>query len=357
MSLEKFNPNDLGLSNGNFAGLPFTYEEAELVIIPIPWDVTTSYLPGTSRGPQAILDYSTQLDLYDFDYPQLWRRGIFMKPISKTVLTKNDELRKKAAAYIGFLEKGGDPIKSIKWKNELDEVNKGCLWLKNWVKKEVRKCWMDGKKVVLLGGDHSTPLGYLELLASAHPGFGILQIDAHADLRPAYEGFTYSHASIMYNAMKVKNISRLVSVGIRDICDQEVQMAKNSDGRILPFYDHILRREILKNPKQNWKKWCKNIVAALPEEVYISFDIDGLRPEYCAHTGTPVPGGLDIQEAYMLINAVVKSGRRIIGMDLNEVSLGGGNIEKNPALEYNANTGCRLLYKMMLAFLASTGEK
>lgn len=356
MSLEHFNPNDLGQANGNFAGLPFTYNEAEIVIIPIPWDVTTSYMPGTSRGPQAVLDYSTQLDLYDFDYPNLWQRGIFMKPISKLIQAKNDGLRKRAEAYIQFLEKGGTLEKNKKMQSELNAINQGCEELKTWVKKEVNKCWKDGKKVVLLGGDHSTPLGYLELLAEKHPGFGILQIDAHADLRIAYEGFTYSHASIMYNALQLSGIERLISVGVRDICDEEIDIAKKSDGRILPYYDHIIRREMLKDRKQTWHKWCKNIIAALPDEVYISFDIDGLRPEYCPNTGTPVPGGLDMQEAYMLINQVVKSGRKIIGLDLNEVSLAGGNVSKQPALEYNANVGTRLLNKMILAMLASNPQ-
>ena len=101
-----------------------------------------------------------------------------------------------------------------------------------------------GKKVVLLGGDHSTPLGYYEALASQHENFGILHLDAHMDLRIAYEQFAYSHASIMYNALKLPQISKIVQVGIRDFCEEEVGVVKSENGRVLVHTDSDIKKQL-----------------------------------------------------------------------------------------------------------------
>jgi agmatinase len=210
----------------------------------------------------------------------------------------------------------------------------------------------EGKLVAVLGGDHSTPLGLLDALAARYEGaeadgFGILQFDAHADLRAAYEGFEFSHASIMYNALKIKPVQRLVQVGIRDICEAEARLADESNGRVTIFYDAYLQEERLNGTP--WKKICKKIVANLPQHVYISFDIDGLDPKLCPGTGTPVPGGLEFEQACYLIKYVVKSGRRIIGFDLNEVAPG-----TDP--DWNGGVGARLLYKLCNWMAVSQGK-
>jgi agmatinase len=176
----------------------------------------------------------------------------------------------------------------------------------------------------------------MHALADQHEEFGILQIDAHADLREAYEGFTYSHASIMYNALKLKQVKRLVQVGIRDIAESEVELVRSSNGRIITFYDTMLKDALYKGA--SWKKQCKKIIAQLPQKVYISFDIDGLDPKLCPGTGTPVPGGLEFEEALYLIRALVNGGHKIIGFDLCEVAPGNS--------QWNGNVGARLLYKL-----------
>jgi len=213
-------------------------------------------------------------------------------------------------------------------------VNDAGTDLKKWVKTEMLKI-IDSKKLpALLGGDHSTPLGFMEALADQHKSFGILQIDAHCDLRNAFEGFTYSHASIMYNALQIKQVERLVQVGIRDYCEEEMKLIESSNNRVVTFFDADLKNFSYNG--MTWQKQCELIVKQLPQKVYISFDIDGLLPNLCPNTGTPVPGGLEFQQAVYLLNAVVESGRKIIGFDLNEVAPGKD--------EWDANVGARMLF-------------
>jgi agmatinase len=331
-----FDPNALGDSQGGVYGLPFTVDEAQVVIVPVPWEVTVSYRAGTAEGPEAIRDASLQVDLYDPDLPDAWRMGLAMEDNDEKVAKLSQELRPQAAAYIGWLEEGQPTASSAQHAVALPAITKQGLELLNYLKQKTGAYLDAGKGVVLLGGDHSTPLGYLHALAERHEEFGILQIDAHCDLRPAYEGFEYSHASIMYNALKLPQVKKLVQVGIRDLCQQEAEMVEHSQGRIAMFHNRFLSDE--RFAKKSWKKVCGKIIAQLPQKVYLSFDIDGLDPKLCPGTGTPVPGGLEFEEALYLIRSVVRSGRTIIGCDLNEVAPGD--------TEWNAIVGARLLYSM-----------
>ncbi|MBA4077191.1 MAG: agmatinase, partial [Cyanobacteria bacterium PR.023] len=170
-----------------------------------------------------------------------------------------------------------------------------------------------------------------------HDSFGILHIDAHADLRDAYEGFTYSHASIMFNAIKEPTLTKLVQVGIRDYCEMESDLVASSDGRIVSFYDRDIKTKMFEG--MSWMHICQEIVSQLPDEVYVSFDIDGLDPKLCPNTGTPVPGGLEYEQALYLVRMVAESGRVIIGFDVNEVAPGDED-------EWDANVGARLLYRL-----------
>ena len=199
----------------------------------------------------------------------------------------------------------------------------------------------EGKIVGLIGGDHSTPLGFIQTLADRHDSFGILQIDAHMDLREAYEGFTYSHASIFHNALQLPSVKKLVQVGIRDFCDAEFERSQ-SDTRIDTHTMGMIRGK--KFDGINWSSYVDQLVESLPEKVYISFDIDGLDPNFCPNTGTPVPGGLDFYEATFLIKKIVAAKKEIIGFDLSEVA-GLGN-------DWDGNVGARILYKLCGAILS-----
>jgi len=182
----------------------------------------------------------------------------------------------------------------------------------------------------------------MQALAEKHTSFGILHIDAHADLREAYEGFEFSHASIMFNALKIPQIKQLVQVGIRDYCEAELQLIQ-SDQRITTYFDRDLKYQQFEG--KAWSVICNQIINKLPEKVYLSFDIDGLDPKLCPHTGTPVPGGLEFEQALYLVEKLVNSDRKIIGFDLNEVAPGND--------EWDANVGARLLYRLSNMCLVS----
>ncbi len=339
--LSSFDPNSVGVKSNTIFGLPFTEEDAQLVLLPVPWEVTISYRDGTSRGPEHVYEASLQIDLYDSDMPDAWKKGIYMPMPDKDLRMKSDYERQCAQLIIRHLEDGGKIEDNEQLHQKLKEVNQTCGEMVNWVYERTSSLLKKGKKVGLLGGDHSTPLGFIKALAEQHGDFGVLQVDAHADLRNAYEGFTYSHASIMYNVLKeVPQVSKLVQVGIRDYCDEEVVMIRQNPERIATWFDKDIKERQYEG--SNWKTICDNIVADLPKKVYISFDIDGLDPKLCPNTGTPVPGGFELEQVNYLFKRLVASGREIIGFDVNEVSEG----EHNSADSIDSIVGARALYKL-----------
>jgi agmatinase len=342
--LSTFNPNDLGNPNLNIFGLPFTEDDARLVILPVPWEVTVSYNAGTARAADHIFTASLQVDLFDPEMKDLWKQGIYMRPTDKKILTKSDFLRKEAELYISYIAQG-DIVSDNKFMcKTLRDINEGSLFLNNWVYEQTKDLLEKGKLVAVLGGDHSTPLGFFKAIAEKNADFGILQIDAHMDLRKAYEGFNYSHASIMYNALEeIPQIKKLVQVGIRDFCDEEFDYMSNSAGRVVSFFDKDIKEKQYEG--EVWKNIVDEIVNQLPQNVFISFDIDGLNPKLCPHTGTPVHGGFEVQEIYYLFKKVVQSGRKIIGFDLNEVGVSHD--------EWDENVGARVLYKLCNILTAS----
>ena len=335
--IKSFDPNSPANANAQLYGLPFTVGEADVVIIPVPWEVTTSYGGGTSRGPEAIFDASFQVDLFHPEFPELWKRGIALDEMPKPLLAQSIALKKEAGKIIDLLSTGGTKKQKDKAAKALKHINRECEVMNEWVEERTAELLDTGKIVGLLGGDHSTPLGFYRALAERFKSFGILHIDAHMDLRQAYEGFTYSHASIMYNALALKPIQKIVQVGIRDYCAQENDVVKKEKGRVSVYRSAELRRQQFEG--STWKKQCDRIIEELPHNVHISFDIDGLDPTLCPHTGTPVPGGLAFEEATYLLSRLAQSGKRIIGFDLVEVS-------PRPKDEWDANVGARMLWHL-----------
>lgn len=339
LDLSGFDPNSVGLKSNNIFGLPFKEADASLVLLPVPWEVTISYRDGTSRGPENIFDASMQVDLYDPDVPNGWKKGFYMLPIDKNIKKKSDYLRQCAELIISHLIDGGVIEDNEQLRGKLNTVNDGGVMLTNWVQEMTATLLKAGKKVGLVGGDHSTPFGFIKALADIHPEFGVLQIDAHADLRKAYEGFTYSHASIMHNVIhEIPQVKKLVQVGIRDYCDEEIALSQTHE-RIVTYFDKDIKERQFEG--DTWKKICEEIVAQLPQKVYISFDIDGLDPKLCPNTGTPVPGGFELDEVFYLFKTLKKSGRELIGFDLNEVSTG-----QHTGDSIDSIVGARALYKL-----------
>lgn len=341
-AIQTFDPNAPG-SGKNLFGLPFTPENAQILVVPVPWEVTVSYKGGTVHGPASILSASQQVDLFDKNIKDAWKAGIAMSSISNDIVEENNRLRELAVQHINALEAGvtADPENPL-----LKKVNEGCENLNIFVKSTTSGYLREGKMVGLLGGDHSTPLGFIRALSERYDRFGILQIDAHADLRKAYEGFAYSHASIMYNALKLPAVNRLVQLGIRDFCEEEVEVIERSMGRIKTFFDEDIKARQFNG--KSWDSICDEVVKELPELVYISCDIDGLDPKLCPNTGTPVAGGFEFQQVVYLLKKLVTSKKKIIGFDLNEVAPGDN--------EWDANVGARLLYQLCNWMAVSQGK-
>ncbi len=332
--IENFDPNGVG-QQGKLFGLPFDQHTAEVVVIPVPWDVTTSFIDGTSLGPKSILDVSPQIDLFIPKIPDAWKIGLFMQPIDDAWLMKNKEARKKAEKYIAALEESSDELTKADIEGITLEINNLSIELNEWVEKQSQQILQANKIPVVLGGDHSSPFGLMRAISKKYSEFAVLQIDAHADLRPAYEGFEYSHASIMYNLLKLNNVIKLVQVGIRDYCEQEFEVME-SDPRIVTYYDEDLAQERFEGT--TWSTQVAQIIQSLPQNVYISLDIDGLEQQYCPATGTPVPGGLTYHQLMYLLNHLMISGKRILAFDLCEVSGANGM--------WDAIVGSRLLYNL-----------
>lgn len=334
MNLE-FNPNAAASKDAGIFGLPFTEEDAQIIIIPVNWELTVSYGSGTFSGPDAVLDASMQMDLHHHDYPNLWKRGIFLDEFPRHFKTLHAGLRRDARTVIEAIEDGSMYTHPNRYKEYYERIRKANEDVRYWLSNRVEYWKSKGKIVGVLGGDHSVPLGYLHFL-HGNEEYGVLHIDAHLDLRDAYEGFKYSHASIFFNALQYDSITKLVSVGIRDYCEEEAQTVADNPGRIAVFFDRDVRKAVFEG--KSWSTICSEIIHQLPEKVYVSVDIDGLDPKLCPNTGTPVPGGLDFEELIYLLNSIKRAGKEVIGFDLCEVAPGDD--------EWDGNVGARVLYQL-----------
>lgn len=326
-----FDPNSAGDETLGIFGLPYTPEQAAVVLVPVPFDATTSYRPGAVDGPRAILEASRQVDLYDAETGNPWQSGIAMLDEADEIRAWNREARPAAEAVMSSPGNTADA---------LARVNDLCERVNRRLHGEVQRLLAAGKLVGTVGGDHGCVYGAISAHAERFPGLGILHVDAHADLRRAYDGFEWSHASIMENVCRREpGIARLVQVGVRDLCEEERDLADGSGGRIVTHYDADLARERFEGG--TWSAQVARIIEPLPDEVYVSFDIDGLDPKLCPNTGTPVPGGLSFHQASYLLGALARSGRRIVGFDLVEVAPGPDGDE------WDGNVGARILYKLI----------
>lgn len=342
MELKKFDPTTTISSEFGIFGIPLTEAECKLILLPVPWEVTTSYGRGASNGPRIIREASTQIDLFDYETKNAFEAGYFMKEISSDWINENKKYKKIAQKVIALRTAQSNDIALI--THLVAEVNTASRRLTSWVYTETKKILAAGKLFGLVGGDHSTPLGAIQAICEHHTSndiseVGVLHIDAHSDTRKAYQGFEQSHASIMYNVMNLPiKPKKLVQVGIRDFCEDEYNFIKSNEN-IKTFFDIELKHRLLKG--ESWSSIATDIIHELPKKVYISFDIDGLDPRYCPSTGTPVIGGLSTDEVFFLFNLIAQSGRQIVGFDLNEVSTGDA-----ASAEWDGNVGARVLYKL-----------
>lgn len=320
-------------------GLPRPTPPPAAIVIPAGFEATVSYGAGTERGPRAILHASAQLDLLDRRFGPVADRGIDM-------LDEDPELARLGALarpLVRPLHDAGDraspkPDEAAR----IDAISRLAL---DRIAARIRDVLDAGALPALLGGEHAITLAAVEALAPRAAPFGLLQVDAHMDLRHAYQGLRHSHASVMRRALEVDGaVSRLVQVGIRDVAAEEVDHAAAMGDRVHTRYADDLWDALADG--RTWNELCREIIEPLPERVYVSFDIDGLEPSLCPGTGTPVPGGLSFAQASILLDRLARSGRRIIGVDLVEVAPQDGDGE------WNANVGARVLYRLLGAALA-----
>jgi len=240
-------------------------EEAKYVLLPVPYDGTSTYIKGAEKGPQAIIDASDSIELYD--------------------IQTNTEAYKSGIYTDTHLYSFSSPEKMVAE-----------------VKERVSFFIQKNKKVGLLGGEHSISLGAIEAYAEKYADLSVLQIDAHADLRDTYNGSRYNHACVMRHAQE---LARVVQVGIRNVCTEEKKY-------IVPeniFYAHIIC---------GTTQWMKKAINRLSEHVYLTIDLDGLDPSIVPATGTPLPGGLLWYETLSFLELLFRS-KKIVGFDVVEL--------------------------------------
>ncbi len=342
-----FDPDGAAGAGSGIFGLPHSPEEALVHVIPVPFDATTSYRKGTALGPAAVLAASRQVDLYDLDFGRPYEAGIAALEADARIVALQEEAGGLAAPILAC---SGEIRGERDLERALARVNAIGAEVNALVRDATGQCLENEKLPVVLGGDHSAPFGAIEAAAARYPGLGILHFDAHADLREAYEGFTWSHASILFNVMqRIPSIAKLVQIGIRDVSGIEHEYVAASGGRIRTLFDRDWARARLAG--EDVRALVRFYLDLLPREIWISFDVDGLDPTLCPNTGTPVPGGLSWHEAMLWLDELARSDHRVVGLDLNEVSPGEGGDPEGKS--WDAIVGARLLYKLIGAALVN----
>ena len=281
------------ITAGEFGGTTPTttdFERARVVILPVPLDRTTSYVPGTRNGPREILQASSHMELWDEEVGvDIHNVGLFTLPEMELPFGElqplMDEIRRVAAEILAR-----------------------------------------DKFLVTLGGEHSITPPLVAAAAARHPGLHVLQIDAHADLRDCYMGTPHNHACAMRRSLEHAPVTQ---VGIRSMSTEEAEAAPRLATRI--FYDHSMRQD---------PNWVQQVVGSLGDPVYVTIDVDGMDPAIMPATGTPEPGGLTWYETLALLRAIFTQ-RRVVACDVVELS-------PLPGLMAPNFLCAKLIYKMIV---------
>lgn len=330
-----FDPDAAAQPGSGIFGLDCERKDSRVILLPVPFDATTSYRRGTSLGPAAIFRASAQVDLYDRRMGRIYERGIHMIDEVDRLWKLSEETAEHAASLI---EAGGARPEDASTVRKIDVA---CEEVNAYVYAEVRKILRENKIPGVIGGEHSVPFGAIRACAEHHEKIGLLHIDAHMDFRDAFEGMTWSHASIMHNVMsRVPGVTKIVQVGIRDFGERELEFATRLGDRCVVHFDDAWGERLLN--AEPFSTLIAQAIDPLPEKVYVSFDIDALEPSLCPNTGTPVPGGLSFTQASLLLDALRTSGRTVVGFDLVEVAPS----HDDDAPELDGNVGARILYKL-----------
>lgn len=318
MANEEFNPNRAIPDNGNYFGIPLSPEEAALVLISAPWDATMAVRAGSSYAPDAIIEASRHVDFFEPMAPYSWRKGIATAPIDYSIQDMSHRLRADAVRVIKVHDDlGSSAFDHLVYERSLRRVNEASDVVNENIYEQSKEWIQKGKIVGLVGGDQSAAYGHIRAVGEKYGSIGLLHIDSNLDLREAHQGFEHSHASVMYNVLRdVPAVESLVAVGVRAFTPEEWERAEG-DSRVKLFTGQSIWSRHFEGV--NWSTIVDEIIAALPENIYISLDVDGLTIECSPHTGALVAGGLRFPEVVYLMGKIVDSGRRIVGFDLSEV--------------------------------------
>ncbi len=288
------------IEENNFLAIPeevSSYQDSKIVILPVPYEHTVSYGGGTAQGPQAIISASGYVEFYD------------------------DEFSKELCNEVGIAT-----VEPVDLLNCYDEK----MLLK--IEDIVAKLIADNKFVVTLGGEHTISIAPIKSHLKKFPNMSVLHFDAHSDLRQEYQDNKYSHACFAARVCEFLSPKKLTQVGIRAQCKEEAEFIKSHG--VNTFYASAIRRGIYS------QDWQRSVVDTLCEEVYVTFDVDFLDPSILPATGTPEPDGFLYHETLEIFRKIIKSGRRIIGLDV--VELAPMEAQRHPDL-----TIARLIYKIL----------
>jgi agmatinase len=255
---------------GRFLGLPDQYatlESSKVVILPIPFDQTTTYIQGADLGPAALIEASRNMEMYDIETGK--------QPYLDGIFTANE-------------------VKAVDSEEMIKETKERAL-----------SFLRQGKFVIGLGGEHAITPPLVDAHAQMHDDFCVLQFDAHADLVPAYEGNPLSHASAMSRVKEIPQVSHIVSVGIRSMSAEELPFIDKPN----TFFAHLLHDN---------DDWMDKVVEQLSSKVYITFDLDAFDSSLMPSTGTPEPGGLSWRQVTKLLKKAAQK-KQIIGFDVMEL--------------------------------------
>ena len=317
--------------------------DAPIVLVSAPWAVTSAAGQGAVYTPDAIIDASTHLSLYDVVSNTSIDGKVATAEVDYDLQESSLQLGGDAAKVVAHIEDGG-ALTGDYFARKVVRINLGFRDMHRSVGKRVFRFASKGKIVGVVGGDHSVAFGAVRSISSVYPQMGVLFIDAHSDLRPSGKIFDYSHLSVARNIVdEIPAVSKLVQVGVRDMSREEMDFAQNHPKITMLCHEKLTAERF---SGRSWGEVCDDVVAQLPDKVYISFDIDALSPECCPHTKRPVAGGMTFDEAVCLINRVAESGREIVGFDLTEIV---------PVMEsgVDAAVGARMLVKLCAAALCS----
>ncbi len=326
---------------GCYFGATTPPSEADVVIVSAPWSVTSDYGHGATYTPDAIIDSSLGKELYDAPTGLSIEGRIATAEIDYNIQEHSEMLGRDAERIVRHHSSKESRVSDY-IARKIENVNEGFAEMHLSIYKQVKQWAEQGKRIAVVGGDHSVAFGAVKALAEQNEGLGVLFVDAHADYSREEEIFNYSHRSIARNIVEeLGGVAKMVQVGVRDVDRVEVE-ALNACDKVETFYAESLAERRFEGC--SWGDICREIVSNLPQKVYISFDVDALKIEFCNNTNAPTPGGMTFDEALYLVNMVTASGREIVGFDISEVV---SSIND----KMDAIVGARLLAKLSVAML------